>query len=112
MVSCRILKDLAASTRPGRRHRRDLVVKDGLLYKVSGADHRLHVPQRALQHELLETAHDGPMSGHLGRDKMFSRLSANFYWPRMKMQFQDYCRTCPVCQAAKSTSQQQLGVCV
>eukprot|EP00955_Chlamydomonas_euryale_P030497 321032-Chlamydomonas_euryale.AAC.1 len=50
------------------------------------------------------------MAGHLGRDKMFSRLSDNFYWPRMKMHVQDYCRTCPVCQAAKPTSQRQLGL--
>eukprot|EP00955_Chlamydomonas_euryale_P080387 363418-Chlamydomonas_euryale.AAC.11 len=78
-------------------------------YRVFREDHRLYVPQCALQHELLQQAHDGPMAGHLGRDKMFSRLSDNFYWPRMKVQVQDYCRPCPVCQAAKSTSQKQLG---
>jgi len=106
----RVMTDLSPNKRPGKRYRRDFVIKDGLLYKVNGEDHRLYVPQCALQHELLQQAHDGPMAGHLGRDKMFSRLSDNFYWPRMKMQVQDYCRTCPVCQAAKSTSQKQLGL--
>eukprot|EP00955_Chlamydomonas_euryale_P077342 362920-Chlamydomonas_euryale.AAC.5 len=93
----RVLTELSPDKRPGKQHRRDFVIEDGLLYKANGDDRRLDVPQCAMQHELLQQAHDGPMAGHLGRDKMSSRLSDNLYWPRMKQQVQDYCRTCPVC---------------
>eukprot|EP00955_Chlamydomonas_euryale_P071520 361098-Chlamydomonas_euryale.AAC.1 len=106
----RIFKDLTAKKRRSKQRRRDFVVEGGLLCKVGKSDLRLYVPECALHQELFRDVHDGPISGHLGRDKMFSRLSHSFYWPRMKMQVQDYCRTCPVCQAAKATHKKQLGL--
>jgi transposase InsO family protein len=86
--------------------RTDFTVIDELLYKEG----RLYVPQGELRTRLLSDAHDAPLSGHLGRDKTYDRLSRTFYWPRMHPMVHEYCRTCPSCQAIKPSHQKPMGL--
>ncbi|KAG1664303.1 hypothetical protein FOA52_005701 [Chlamydomonas sp. UWO 241] len=58
----------------------------------------------------LREAHDGPLSGHFGRDKTYSRLCQSYYWPRMRAEVEDYCRSCPSCQTIKPSQQKQMGL--
>lgn len=88
--------------------REDFILRDGRLYKVKGD--QLYIPAGDLRRKLLAEAHDAPLSGHLGRDKTYDRLSRAFYWPRMHVQVETYCTTCPSCQAIKPNRQGQLGL--
>jgi hypothetical protein len=96
----RVLAAVTASKRV------DFKLTDGLLYK--GA--RLYVPEGDLRHKLLFEAHDAPLSGHLGRDKTYERLSRAFYWPKMHHMVYEYCKTCPSCQAIKPSHQAKMGL--
>jgi hypothetical protein len=96
----RTLRDVTAN------RRQDFVVTDHLLYKGT----RLYVPQSSVRSKLLREAHDGPLAGHFGRDKTYARLIANYYWPRMKAEVEDYCRSCPSCQTIKPSQRKQMGL--
>jgi hypothetical protein len=60
------------------KKRWDYTLLGGLLYK----DTKLVIPTKAIQEELLQLAHDGPLGGHLGRDKTLERLQRCYYWTR------------------------------
>jgi hypothetical protein len=63
-------------------HRYSLVA--GLLYyQVSpGGDPRLVVPNdEDLRHRILFEAHDTALSGHLGREKTYTPVARDFWWP-------------------------------
>ncbi|KAF1323549.1 reverse transcriptase, partial [Globisporangium splendens] len=74
-----------------------------LYYTVDEGDPaRIVVPNdEGLRHRLLYEYHDGPSSGHLGREKTFLSLSRDYYWPHMYKWVRKYVRTCEVCQRAK-----------
>ena len=62
-------------------------MQEGILYRRfeegSGRSYHLQlVIPRRLQEEVLEEAHAGTMSCHLGEDKTFARLREKFFWPR------------------------------
>lgn len=87
--------------------RKDFRVVDGRLYR----DKQLYIPaDGGLRHDLLREAHDSPLAGHLGREKTHDRLGRHFYWPRMHQIVQDYCRTCPSCQAIKVEQKKPKGL--
>ncbi|KAF1332715.1 reverse transcriptase, partial [Globisporangium splendens] len=76
----------------------------GLLYYAvdEGDPARIVVPNdEGLRHRLLYECHDGPSSGHLGREKTFLNLSRDYYWPHMYKWVRKYVRTCEVCQRVK-----------
>ena len=54
---------------------------------------------------ILETAHDLPTSGHLGVNATYDRIVRSFFWPGMKRDVQQYCRTCFCCQRAGKPNQ-------
>ena len=75
---------------------KQLIVKDGLLFRVfeseDGKDHTLQlvVPTK-FRKEVLDQLHDGPLGGHLGADKMHSKLKQRFYWPGYWNDVRTYC---------------------
>lgn len=44
--------------------------------------------------ELMNTAHEAPMAGHLGIAKTFLRLTKNFYWPGIRGDVKKFCEIC------------------
>lgn len=77
-----------------------LVRLEGLYYSRSGA---VYVPNdRRLRTRLLELAHDS--AGHFGRDRTIERLGRHCVWDGMMKEAADYCRSCAVCSASKSTN--------
>jgi hypothetical protein len=95
-----ILADVVA------KKRKDYAVLDGLLYLNT----RLVVPSRHIQESLIQLAHDGPLGGHLGRNKTLERLQRCYSWSRMSYDVLEYCRTCPTCQLVKPSQQKALGL--
>ena len=80
--------------------------RDGLVYSRSGA---VQIPNdRRLRTRLLELAHDA--AGHFGRDRTLLRLSRHCVWPSMTKEVDDYCRSCAVCCANKSSNELPAGL--
>ncbi|KAE9022197.1 hypothetical protein PR003_g9909 [Phytophthora rubi] len=85
-----------------RLHRYSVV--EGLLYyQVNGGDEaRIVVPNdEDLRHRVLYEAHDTPLSGHLGREKTYTSVARNFWWPHMYKWVRKYVQTCETCQRVK-----------
>uniref|UniRef100_H3GQN4 Integrase catalytic domain-containing protein n=1 Tax=Phytophthora ramorum TaxID=164328 RepID=H3GQN4_PHYRM len=85
-----------------RLHRYSLA--DGLLYyQVDESDEpRIVVPNdENLRHRVLYEAHDTPLSGHLGREKTYTSVARNFWWPHTYKWVRTYVQTCETCQRVK-----------
>jgi hypothetical protein len=83
-------------------HRYSLI--DSLLYyQVSpGDDPRMVVPNdEDLRHRILFEAHDTALSGHLGREKTYTSVARDFWWPHMYKWVRSYVKTCETCQRVK-----------
>lgn len=50
-------------------------------------------------------AHDHDLSGHLGIKKTYHRVLRHFFWPRIKADVTQFCRTCRVCQITGKPNQ-------
>ena len=54
---------------------------------------------------ILQIAHDHPLSGHLGVRKTMNRIWSHFCWPKLKDDVREYCRRCQVCQVVGKPNQ-------
>ena len=52
----------------------------------------------------MSLAHESPMAGHLGMNKTYHKLLSYFFWPKMKPDVAEFCRTCHVCQMVGKTN--------
>ena len=77
-------------------------VKNGLLYQIvqkSGkVIEQLLVPQPH-RSTVLQLAHTHLLGGHLGVEKTKERVLQRFCWPGVHKDIENYCRSCPECQA-------------
>ncbi|XP_071504452.1 uncharacterized protein [Diadema antillarum] len=48
--------------------------------------------------EILRLAHEIPMAGHMGVKKTLCRIRTHFFWPKMRKDVSEFCRTCHECQ--------------
>ncbi|XP_028847201.1 uncharacterized protein LOC114796860 [Denticeps clupeoides] len=55
--------------------------------------------------QVLCLGHDNVMSGHLGVTKTYNRILRHFFWPGLKSDVAQYCRSCHVCQLAGKPNQ-------
>src|SRR5947199_4853564 len=70
----------------------DLIQYKGLIY-VTGKQNR---------DQILHDYHDSLIGGHQGIDRMYDRISENYYWPSMKKQVNEYIRNCDLCRKSKA----------
>ena len=78
--------------------------RDQLLwYQVSPTDApRIVVPANdEVRSRILYEYHDAPTSGHVGREKTYVAVAAQFYWRRMYKYVERYVRGCATCQSVK-----------
>ena len=66
--------------------------------------HQIVVP-KSYRHEILSIAHESPMSGHLGINKIYHKIINHFYWPGLKSDVSKYCKTCHTCQMVGKPNQ-------
>jgi len=85
----------------------DVDFVDGLLY-VKG---RWYIPDsRELKHTIFKAEHDSRVAGHFGQFKTLERIKANFWWPGMAQDVEEYVRSCDACQRNKSTRHKKYGL--
>ena len=66
--------------------------------------HQIVVPSSYRPH-ILSLAHDTPMSGHLGINKTYQRILEHFYWPNLRKDVVEFCRSCHTCQVVGKPNQ-------
>ncbi|XP_072115422.1 uncharacterized protein [Mobula birostris] len=81
-----------------------LKLKNHVLYRVtSPPDHprrwQLVMPEK-YRKAVLQALHDD--SGHLGVEKTYGLVKDRFYWPRMRGEVEEYCKTCSRCVRRKT----------
>ena len=67
-------------------------------------NHQIVVP-KIYRFETLSLAHETPLSGHLGVNKTYHKILNDFYWPGLKADVSNYCRSCHTCQVVGKTNQ-------
>ncbi|XP_075035502.1 uncharacterized protein LOC142097511 [Mixophyes fleayi] len=86
------------------RQRESLVVKQGLLYRETsrkdGRERKQLVLPKKHRPMVLRALHD--KHGHLGIEKTMSLISDRFYWPKMEIDIESYCKSCGTCILRKS----------
>ena len=81
-------------------------MEDDLLF-VKG---RWYVPSnKELKNKILKAEHDSRVAGHFGQFKTLERIKANFYWPKMDQEVEEYVRSCDSCQWNKATRHKKYG---
>ncbi|KAL5018041.1 hypothetical protein ScPMuIL_003763 [Solemya velum] len=63
------------------------------------------VVPKIFRNEILSLGHESLFAGHQGRTKTYERVVADFFWPRMFRDTEEYCRTCHVCQVTGKPNQ-------
>ena len=66
--------------------------------------HQIVVP-RVYRPEILNLAHETPMSGHLGVNKTYHKILNHFYWPGLKSDVSQHCKSCHTCQMVGKPNQ-------
>lgn len=59
------------------------------------------VPAKAMREHIISENYDDVHAGHLGIKKTVDRVSADYYWPRMHVDIEEYVRICEICQTVK-----------
>jgi len=84
-----------------------VTLEDDMLF-VKG---RWYVPaSRELKNKILQAEHDSQVAGHFGQFKTLERIKANFYWPRMEDEVEEYVRSCDSCQRNKTVRHKKYGL--
>ena len=66
--------------------------------------HQIVVPV-AYRGDIMSLAHDTPMAGHLGVNKTYNRILSHFYWPKLRKDVSEFCKSCHVCQMVGKPNQ-------
>ncbi|XP_026050763.1 uncharacterized protein LOC113037671 [Carassius auratus] len=72
-------------------------ITKGILYRELGDQKQLVVPQ-CVREMVLHLSHSIPWAGHLGKNKTTARIKKCFFWPGLKVDVAQFCKSCPVCQ--------------
>ena len=74
---------------------------DGVLFHVGEVmgrkTHQLVLPKNR-RDEVIRLAHDSEWAGHLAAEKTYQRIAVSFFWPHMRTNINEYCRSCMSCQ--------------
>ena len=60
---------------------------------------------RAYRPEILNLAHETPMSGHLGVNKTYHKILNHCFWLGLKSDVSQHCKSCQTCQMVGKPNQ-------
>ena len=67
-------------------------------------NHQIVAP-RIYRPEILNLAHEIPISGHLGVNKTYHKILNHFYWPGLTSDVSQHCKSCHTCQMVGKPNQ-------
>ncbi len=70
---------------------------DGVLYYSDKSDRLRLVPPSNRRRSLFDEAHQGHFGGHLRDGKVHGQLARHYWWPRMRTDIVNWCRSCLTC---------------
>lgn len=72
---------------------------------------RILVPQvPSLKREIICLYHATPVAGHGGVLKTYKAILEIFYWKNMRLEVQEYVRSCSICQQVKYSTGNSQGL--
>ncbi|CAC5371239.1 unnamed protein product [Mytilus coruscus] len=63
------------------------------------------VVPKVYRQDIISLAHDTPLAGHLGIRKTCLKILQHFYWPRLRNDVAEYCKSCHICQVVGKPNQ-------
>lgn len=66
--------------------------------------HQIVVP-KLYRLEILALARDAALAGHLGVNKTYHRILSHFFWPRLRKDVAEFCKSCHTCQMVGKPNQ-------
>ena len=66
--------------------------------------HQIVIP-KVYRYEMRSLAHETPLAGHLGSKKTLHKILEHFYWPSVRKDVTEFCRTCHTCQLVGKPNQ-------
>ena len=60
---------------------------------------------KVYRNEILSLAHETPLDGHLGSGKTMHKITEHFYWPLIRKDVAEFCRSCHTCQVVGKPNQ-------
>ena len=66
--------------------------------------HQIVLP-KMYRSNVLKIAHEAPLAGHVGVNKTVKRILQHFYWPKVRQDVSEFCKTCHVCQMTGKPNQ-------
>jgi hypothetical protein len=76
---------------------------NNVLYLCNKNYRRVIVPEH-MRTEVLSNYHEPALYGHLSTDKTWGRVKSRFYWPSMRRETDEFCKSCEKCQLMKNTT--------
>ena len=80
---------------------------DGVLYYFDKTDRLRLIPPSTKRRELFEEAHQGQFGGHLRDGKIYGQLARHYWWPRMRTDIVEWCRSCITCARRRIGKQEK-----
>ena len=59
--------------------------------------HQIVIP-KSYRQEILSMAHETPLAGHMGINKTSQKILNHFYWPSLRKDVVEFCKSCHACQ--------------
>ena len=63
------------------------------------------VVPKSYRQEILSLAHETPLAGHMGINKTYEKILNHFYWPNVRKDVAEFCRSCHACQMVGKPNQ-------
>jgi len=82
-------------------------LRNGLLWYKQN---QLYVQEGKIRDTLLKECHDGPLADHGGAKRTTTFLNKSYYWPNLKLDAEEYVKTCLICQQNRTLNKKQAGL--
>ena len=60
---------------------------------------------KSYRQEILSMAHETPLSGHMGVNKTWQKILNHFYWPSLRKDVAEFCKSRHACQMVEKPNQ-------
>ena len=91
---------------PVSRRLNSIIVTDSFIEGGHHQAEKMDVEQlvypKVCRRKVMELAHEIPLAGHMGKEKMRHRILQRFYWPTLYKDLEEYCKCCLQCHKSNN----------